>query len=171
MPPTRGSFRLLLSASALLLASCLYKFTGGGLPPGIHTVAVLPFENLTPEPTLTQDVTRAVREAVQNRLGLRSAGERQADALVKGTITQYQPELPLAFTGGGSAERPVDVTQRMVQITVSVEIIDQKAGKSLWKRDGLSVQGAYGPNNEAKGRKDALDKLINEIVDGAQSQW
>jgi len=134
-------------------------------------VAVLPFENLTPEPTLTQDVTRAVREAVQNRLGLRPAGERQADAVVKGTVTQYQPDMALAFTSGVSADRPVDVTQRMVQITVSVEILDQKGGKSLWKRDGLTVQGAYGPGNEAKGRKDALDKLINEIVDGAQSQW
>lgn len=171
MPPTHGSVRLLLSVSAVLLSGCLYKFSGGGLPPGIHTVAVLPFENLTPEPTLTQDVTRAVREAVQNRLGLRPAGEGQADAIVKGTVTQYQPDLPLAFSGGTSPDRPVDVTQRMVQITVSVEIIDQKAGKSLWKRDGLAVQGAYGPNNEAKGRKDALDKLINEIVDGAQSQW
>lgn len=166
-----GFVRLLLSVSPVLLGGCLYKFSGGGLPPGIHTVAVLPFENLTPEPTLTQDVTRAVREAVQSRLGLRGVGENQADAIVKGTIQQYQPDLPLAFTGSTTAGRQVDVTKRMVQITVSVEIVDQKAGKSLWKHDGLMVQGEYSPNNEAQGRKVALDKLINEIVDGAQSQW
>lgn len=167
----RGFVRLLLSTSPILLGGCLYKFSGGGLPPGIHTVAVLPFDNLTPEPTLTQEVTQAVREAVQNRLGLRGVGEGQADAIVKGTIQQYQPDLPLAFTGSTQTNRPVDVTKRMVQITVNVEILDQKAGKSLWKRDGLVVQGEYDPNNEAKGRKVALDKLINEIVDGAQSQW
>jgi hypothetical protein len=167
----RGFVRLLLSTSPILLGGCLYKFSGGGLPPGIHTVAVLPFDNLTPEPTLTQEVTQAVREAVQNRLGLRGVGEGQADAIVKGTIQQYQPDLPLAFTGSTSTTRPVDVTKRMVQIIVNVEILDQKAGKSLWKRDGLMVQGEYDPNNEAKGRKVALDKLITEIVDGAQSQW
>lgn len=166
-----GFVRLLLSTSPILLGGCLYKFTGGGLPPGIHTVAVLPFDNLTPEPTLTQEVTQAVREAVQNRLGLRGVGEGQADAIVKGTIQQYQPDLPLAFTGSSSTTQPVDVTKRMVQITVNVEILDQKAGKSLWKRDGLVVQGEYDPSNEAKGRKVALDKLITEIVDGAQSQW
>ena len=166
-----GFVRLLLSTSPILLGGCLYNFSGGGLPPGIHTVAVLPFDNLTPEPTLTQEVTQAVREAVQNRLGLRGVGEGQADAIVKGTIQQYQPDLPLAFTGSTSTTQPVNVTKRMVQITVNVEILDQKAGKSLWKRDGLVVQGEYDPNGEAKGRKVALDKLINEIVDGAQSQW
>ena len=168
----RGYVRLLLSASAILLGGCIYKFSGGGLPPGVRTVAVLPFENLTPEPALTQEVTQAVRTAVQNRLGLRPAGEGQADALVKGTIQQYQPDLPLAFTGGVGANRQhVYVTQRMVQISVNVEIIDQKAGKTLWKRDGLMVQGEYAPNQEAAGRKKALDKLITDIVDGAQSQW
>jgi Lipopolysaccharide-assembly len=166
-----GFVRLLLSASALWLAGCLYHFTGGGLPAGIRTVAILPFDNLTPEPVLTQEITRAVREAVESRLGLRPAGEEQADALVKGTIQRYDPDLPIAFTGSSSNNQQVEVTRRMVQITVNVEIFDQKQGKSLWKRDGLVVQGEYDPNEEAKGRKIALDKLINEIVDGAQSQW
>lgn len=166
-----GLVRLLLSASALYLSGCLYHFTGGGLPAGIRTVAIQPFDNLTPEPTLTQEITRAVREAVESRLGLRPAGEEQADALVKGTIQRYDADLPLAFTGSSSNNQQVEVTRRMVQITVNVEIFDQKQGKSLWKRDGLIVQGEYDPNQEAKGRKIALDKLINEIVDGAQSQW
>ena len=167
-----GLVRLLLSASALGLGGCLYHFTGGGLPAGIHTVAILPFDNLTPEPTLTQEITQAVREAVESRLGLRPAGEEQADALVKGTIQRYDPDMPLAFTGSTtSSSQQVEVTKRMVQITVNVEIFDQKQGKSLWRRDGLVVQGEYNPNEEAKGRKIALDKLINEIVDGAQSQW
>src|SRR6185503_6347650 len=66
-----GLVRLLVSASALYLGGCLYHFTGGGLPAGIRTVAIVTFDNLTPEPTLTQEITRAVREAVESRLGLR----------------------------------------------------------------------------------------------------
>ena len=85
-----------LLVSALLSGGCLYKFTGGGLPAGIRTVAVLPFDNLTPEPTLTQEINAAVRDAVEGRLGLRAAGEETADAIVRGTITRYEPDVPVA---------------------------------------------------------------------------
>jgi hypothetical protein len=136
---------------------------------------VLPFENLTPEPVLTQEVTSAVREAVQSRLGLRPAGEDQADAVVRGTIQQYNPDLPVTFAGTptpGQQSR-VEVTRRMVQISVNVRIVNQREGKTLWERTGLVVQGEYEPGREteAVGRRKALEKLINDIVDGAQSQW
>ena len=61
------------------LAGCLYGFAGGGLPSSIKTVALLPFDNQTAEPTLTQEVASSVRDALQSRLGLRSASEAQAD--------------------------------------------------------------------------------------------
>jgi GAF domain-containing protein len=43
---------LLTSLSLLALGGCLYGFAGGGLPPSIKTVAVLPFDNQTAEPLL-----------------------------------------------------------------------------------------------------------------------
>ena len=61
------------SATLLVLAACSVSISTGGFPPQIRTVAVLPFENNTSDPTLAQDVNRAVREAVQSRLGLRPA--------------------------------------------------------------------------------------------------
>lgn len=165
----RRGFRRNASLSALLLSGCVYGFAGGGLPEDIRTVAVLPFENLTSDPTLTSEINRAVREAVQDRLGLRPAGENQADALVRGTITRYEPDMPVAFTGG--QENRVNVTQRMLQIVVSVEIVDQKAERVLWKRDGLILDGNYETGREADGRRRALEKLVTNIVEGAQSQW
>ena len=165
---------LLASLSALGSGGCfVYHFSGGGLPSNIRTVAVLPFENLTPEPTLTQEVTRAVREAVENRLGLRQAGEEQADAIVRGTVQRYNPDVPLTFTGSPIAgeNNRVEVTRRMVQISVDVRILNQREGKVLWERLGILVQGEYEPGREADGRRKALDKLINDIVEGAQSQW
>jgi TolB-like protein len=158
----------LVSISVLALSGCLYGFAGGGLPPSIKTVAVLPFDNQTPEPTLTQEISRAVREAVESRLGLRQAAEPQADAVVRGSITRYEPDLPVAYTGDSSQ---VTVTRRQVQITVSVEILDQKQGKSLWQRSGLTVRGDYDTGQEAEGREKALDDLVTNIVEGAQSQW
>lgn len=161
---------LLSSASALLLSGCLYGFTGGGFPPEIKTVAILPFDNLTPEPVLAQEVSDSVRAAVQGRLGLRQAGETTADAVVRGQITRYEPDVPVAFTGTGNSQ--VTVTKRLVQVTVSVEIVD-KEGKPLWTRSGMMLEGEYEPGSEtealARGR--ALSKLVTNIVDGAQSQW
>jgi len=160
----------LASLSALLLGGC-YGFAGGGLPSNIKTVAVLPFDNQTPEPTLTQEINAAVRDAVEGRLGLRQASERQADAVVRGTITRYEPDLPVAYNGDDQGGGEVTVTRRLVQISVSVGIMDQANNKPLWQRSGLMVEGDYDPGQEAQGREKALDKLVTNIVEGAQSQW
>ena len=160
----------LASLSALALGGCLYGFAGGGLPPSVKTVAVLPFENQTAEPTLTQEVSVRVREAVEGRLGLRQASESQADAVVRGTITRYEPDVPVAYTGEDDGNT-VTVTRRLVQITVSVEILDQRAGKPLWQRSSLMLEGDYEPGQELQGRERALEKLVTNIVEGAQSQW
>jgi lipopolysaccharide assembly LptE-like protein len=149
------------------LAGCLYGFAGGGLP-NIKTVAILPFDNQTAEPALTKEVNDAVLEAFQGRLGLRTAGETNADAVVRGKVVRYDPDLPMAFLPG---QGRTDVTQRQVQITVDVEILDQREGKTLWQRQGLTEVGEYAPPQEAAGRKIALQKLVRDLVDGAQSQW
>lgn len=145
----------------------MYGFAGGGLP-DVKTVAILPFENDTPEPALTQEVSDAVRRAMEDRLGLRVATEANADAIVRGRVVRYDPDLPVAIQPG---QGQVTVTKRKVQLTVDVEIINQRDGTTVWKRQGLSVDGEYDPPQEAQGRKVALEKLVNDIVDGAQSQW
>jgi Lipopolysaccharide-assembly len=167
----RLKFGFLASLSTLALGGCLYGFAGGGLPANIKTVAVLPFDNQTPEPTLTQEIAVAVREAVEGRLGLRQASERQADAVVRGTITRYEPDLPVAYTGDEQDGGQVTVTRRQLQISVSVEILDQEGGKPLWQRSGLLLKGDYDPGQEAEGRRRALAELVTNIVEGAQSQW
>jgi hypothetical protein len=165
-PIANRSLLLLLATAGL--TGC-YGFAGGGLPPSIKTVALLPFDNQTAEPTLTQEVARSVRDALEGRLGLRQASEAQADALVRGTIVRYEPDLPVQYTG--AEDRSVSVTRRLVQITVSVEIMDQRQNKPLWERNGLVVEGEYDPGQEQQGRSKALDKLVTNIVEGAQSQW
>lgn len=151
------------------VAGCLYGFAGGGLPPHIRTVAILPFENLTSEPLLTQEVAAALREAVQGRLGLRPASEATADAVVRGSILRYEPDIPLSFQPGAVGQ--VAVTARRVQLTLRVEIYDQRESRALWTRESMMVDGEYEPGKEGDGRRKALDKLVTDIVDGAQSQW
>lgn len=169
MSPSRRTSGFLIALSLALSPGCVYGFAGGGFPPDVSTVAVLPFDNLTSEPTLTQEVLEAVREAVERRLGLRAAGESTADAVVRGRITRYEPDLPVAYTGNDRNQ--VTVTRRMVQLSVTVEIVDQRSGRTLWQRPSLTVDGDYDPGQEAEGRRRALEKLTTDIVDGAQSQW
>jgi len=155
----------------LLLSGCVWKygFAGGGFPAEIRTVAVLPFENQTFEPTLSSEINTAVREAMESRLGLRQAAESQADAVVTGTITRYEPDVPIAYAG--TEDNRVQVTLRKLQIVVSIRIMDRKNEKVLWERQGLAVDGDYQGADETNGKREALEKLIQQIVDGAQSQW
>ena len=157
--------------AALVLAGaqgCLYGFAGGGLPSHIKTVAILPFDNQTAEPRLTQEVADAVTEAMERRLGLRLSSEESADAVVRGTIQRYDPDLLLSQQPG---EGNVQVTRRRVRLVLTVEIYDQRQGRALWQRSGLAIDGEYTPPLEAEGRKVAMEKLVADIVDGAQSQW
>ncbi len=164
----KGLSRLVLASGLVTLSACFYGFAGGGLPSHIRTVAILPFDNQTPEPSLTQEVSEAIRKAMENRLGLRLAAEATADAVVRGSITRYVADIPLSFqaTGGN-----VNVTRRRVQLSLRVEIFDQLEQRVLWERAGIRVDGEYEPPNEEKGREVALEKLVDDIVDGAQSQW
>lgn len=149
---------------------CLYGFAGGGLPPHIRTVAIMPFDNQTADPQLTQQVNDAVREAFESRLGLRLAGEATADAVVRGAIVRYENEIAVSF----QAAQPTSGTQvnrKLVRLSLNVEVYDQREGRMLWQRAGLTVDGEYGPGQEPDGRQTALKKLVSDIVDGAQSQW
>jgi lipopolysaccharide assembly LptE-like protein len=168
----RRSFRRLsgavaASATCLCVTACVYGFAGGTLP-NVKTVAILPFDNDTPEPALTQEVSDAVRQAFEGRLGLRVAPEASADAIVRGRIVRYDPDLPVSIQPGLGQ---TIVTKRRVQLTVEVEIVNQRLGTTIWKQSGLLVDGVYDPPAETAGRKLALEKLVSSIVDGAQSQW
>ena len=63
------------------------------------------------------------------------------------------------------------MTQRLVQITVAVEIVDQRTGRTLWERSSLTLDGNYDPGRELDGRQRAYERLVTNIVEGAQSQW
>jgi hypothetical protein len=165
----RRSGRSSLLVALLLVAACWpYGFAGGGLPSNIHTVAVLPFENETPQAELQREVWEALRGEMKSRLGLRDAPEARADAVVRGTLLRYDTGIPIAL----SANRgQVTSARRKLQIVCDIEIVDQKTGKMLWQRKGITAEGEYEEPNEENGRRDALRKLVTDVVEGAQSQW
>ncbi len=154
--------------SLLAAAGCLYGFTGGGLPAGIRTVAVLPFENTTQAAGLEQEIQEVMRREVEGRLGLRAAAEPNAHAIVRGRILRYEPDIPAAYSADPQQARSA---RRRLEIAVEVELVDQVNDRTLWASRNLVARGEYSENAEGAGRRLAIDKLVSDLISGAQSQW
>lgn len=168
-----GSAGLSIKAWALIalvlgMSACIYSFKGGGLPPHIKTIAVVPFENETAVSDVQREISDSLRSRLARRLGVREAAENRANAVVSGTIRQYQTDIPVGVTSNTNAPT---TSRRTVNIVLDVDVVDQISGKSLWTRKSLSVEGQYDEGAELEGRAQAIDRIVNAIVEGIQSQW
>jgi len=164
----RVTWRLLALTCVLSACGVRYGFSEGAFPSHVRTMAVLPFDNKTSSSELQAELLENMRRKLQQRLGVRDAPQEKADALVRGTIVAYEPDVPVAFSAD---PRQSLSARRRLQITVDVEILDQTTGKILWQHRGLRAEGEYAERAEPDGRKQAIEKIVNDIVEGAQSQW
>jgi hypothetical protein len=160
--------RRCLAASLAAVGACAYGFNGGGLPTHVRTVAVLPFANETASPEITREFTEALRDGLSKRLGLRDASEEKASAIARGTIVKYEVDVPVAYSA--NPNQP-SATRRRLQVVVDVEIYDQVLGKTIWQKKSIMGEGEYSERFEADGRKQAIARIVNEVIEGAQSQW
>jgi hypothetical protein len=152
----------------MLATGCLYTFAGGGLPRHVKSAAVLPFDNETPAAELPREINDALRKAFESRLGLRSAPENRAQALVRGTVVKYETDVPVGYSADPAR---ASSARRSLSISIDITIVDQTTGKTLYERKGLVAQGEYAEGTEAEGRRQAIQRLVNDIIEGAQSQW
>lgn len=161
------SRRALLLLALAALGGC-YGFAGGGLPQHVRTVAVLPLDNETTNPLLPRELQVALREGMQSRMGLRDAPEDRANAVVRGRITRYEFDIPAAFSANPNQ---ATTARRRLRIQADIEIVDQVSGTILWSKVGIQAEGEYAEGSEATGRKQAIDRIVNDVIEGAQSQW
>ena len=157
------SVPLLLSASG-----CLYSFAGGGLPSHIRTMAIGTFDNQTPSPDLPKELYDEMRKELQRRLGVRDAPREKADAVVRGTISGYEPDVPVSFSAD---PREALTSRRRLQLTIEIEIVDQSNGRVLFQNKSMREEADYAERAEQEGRKVAITKLVQKIVEGVQSNW
>ena len=158
---------LLLAAPAACVPR--YGFAGGGLPSHVRTMAIVPFDNETATPELQKEILEAMRKELQSRLGVRDAPEERADALVRGVVRTYDADVPVGYAAGQTQQAVT--SRRKLQLTVDVTILDQTNGKTLWEKKGLRAEGEYAERDEINGRREAIKRIVNDIVEGAQSQW
>ena len=144
-----------------------YSLNGGGLPSDIKSVAIIPFDNETPSPEIQHELNEALRSSFASKLGLKEASEDKASAVVRGRIVKYDLDVATAFTANAAAATSA---RRQLAVAVHVEIFDQLHNRTLWEHD-VSATGDYPENGEATGRKQAIDKIVSDVIQGAQSQW
>ena len=159
---------LIASLLGSTLTGCLYSFAGGGLPPHIHTMAIVTFDNQTPSPDIPKELYDRMRKELQQHLGVRDATQERADALVKGVIVSYDADVPVAFS---SNPQQSVTARRHLQLTIDVEILDQSNGKVLYANKALRGEADYAERAEVAGREVAIAKIVQSIIEGVQSKW
>ncbi len=170
--PASGTRVVSLALLTLLLPGCLYSFrAGAGFPSHVKTVAIVPFENETNRPELTDEIFQALLKDFPRSQGLQPAGEDVADAVVRGVVRRYDLSTP-SYRAGAPGEVP-EVLQRQVTLLVQVQIVNQVDNEVLWESQSLSVQGQFLEETESEdaGRALAIQLLVRRIIDGAQSNW
>lgn len=170
-PKWKNGLRLAVIGVTLAFSGCLYSFRAGSFPPEhIRTIAIVPFENDTPRFELSGELYDQLLRNLPSALGIRTAGADVADAIVRGSILRYDVVAP--NYRAGSAGRPATVLQRQVNLAVRVEIVDLVENVVLWEASNVLAQGQFAEGApEDGGRQEAIELLVQKIVDGAQSNW
>ncbi len=175
-PPSgrRAGISLLATLALLAAAGCNYGFRGGGgFPASVRTVYIAPFDNETPQFQVSTELFQAMMDRVPRALGVKPGGEQVADAVIRGKVVRYDDSAQNYRAGSATSSQTPQVVQNQVQIAVSVQIIDTKRNVVLWESSSLVGKGDYQPDkqDDSVGRKVAVADLVQQMIDGAQSQW
>lgn len=167
--PGRSTPASALAVLLLLLGSCNYGLRGGGFPDHIRTLHVEAFENQTPQFELEQQVFTAMLDEVPSALGVQVGSRTNADALLTGSILGYD-DVAQNYSSGGDGR--IQVLQHQVRISVNVRLLDVRENVILWE-GRVSGTGQYAPDSqtEDEGRRIAIQDIVRDVIDGAQSQW
>jgi hypothetical protein len=88
--------------------------------------------------------------------------------VVRGTIQSYDADVPIGFSASTAQAASA---RRHLQITIEIEIVDQSNGHVLYSSKALRQEADYDERAEATGREQAITKMVQQIVEGVQSNW
>ncbi|HMT11840.1 MAG TPA: hypothetical protein PKA39_09505 [Ignavibacteria bacterium] len=156
---------IVLVISAGIFFSCNYSFKGASPPEGIRTIFI---PNIKDEsgfglPNLGEELTTLLKTKFINDATLEYAEKTQADGMVECYVKTVTDEA-LVVSGN-----------EQVSIVVSVDFVNLKKQKSIWKKD-FSNWGEYdsstgGFSQRDAGVKSAEDKITDDILLEVISNW
>ncbi len=176
------NIRLLTAGVAVLLAvtGCGYT-VGSSVPEKYRTIAIPVFHNQTRETDLQVAVTNALRRRIALDGRLRLASEKDADLVLRGTLTNYSVSAQ-SFLDSDS------ISRLRAHLTATVTLEDRDTGEIVWHeteltgssehfRDGLAERGmsrgatryfvpditSFPTMEEGQGAAEAIEDLAVEI--------
>ncbi|MBN1154758.1 LptE family protein [candidate division KSB1 bacterium] len=153
----------------LFLAICgcaYYSFSGSALPAHLKTVSIPVFEDRTAEFGISELITEALINQITKDNTLKISDPRNADSVINGSITTIRDEA-------GTVNLDKEVQDIKIYITVDVEFVDQTKRNVIWQ-DRLTQWGTYEPDavdGREKGIQEAVDKLVEDIVNNIIAGW
>lgn len=171
MPATRFQSLILLGGFALLSTGCVGYRLGSMLPEDVESVHVPIAKNLTGEPLLNDDLTRAVLAEIQRDGSLRIEQESKADAVLYVNITHYELE-PLSY----AQDNRVRPNEYRLLLRAKVEMVRREGGQTLVRSDTLEGRSTFPLNDDLtagkrRGLPDAADDLARKIVSAVSEAW
>ena len=134
-------------------------------------MAVPTFENSTTEYTLDQEITQAVVQRFVRDNHLKVVDEKSANCVVRAKITQYKNSV-FGFTNASEAQ------EYRVTIAVQVTFKDLVKNRELWTDEIVRTANYYVQDvpgqtakTESDGRKEAIDKIADEILTRSVEGW
>lgn len=172
----KNSARLLCTTVLMftMLAGCgvKYSFTGGSIPQGMKTYAVLYFENIAPMvyTTLSQDFTEGLKERIRTQSSLSQVND-DGDAIFEGTITNYT--ITPASVQAGGVDRAAN---SRLSVTVRVKYTNRldETGESNFEESFTQFEefaGSDVTSFEASLVQSLIKKLTEDIYNRAFANW
>ena len=150
----------------LILAGCRYQLEPQ-LPAAASKIAIPTFDNQTFQYGLAETLTNSVVEQFLLDGRLRVVGEKEADLILRGKITQYLKET--------LSEVSMGLTEYRVKLEIYVTLISTKNGKALWEKK-VEEATTYTPREakEVQTESDAIretskkigEDLVNLVMEG-----
>lgn len=163
---------LLLPITVALTNSCSVKLNGISIPTDMKTINIGFFENNAPlvVPTLSQDLTEALKTAVRNQTRL-SITQNDAQATIEGRITGYDIR-PMALLNNNS---PTAGSNRLT-IKISVKYTNNLDPKRSFEENFEKFTDFPLGSQSVESVQPGLIKLVNkqlveDIFNRAFAQW
>lgn len=144
----------------LLLAGCGYRFVGMENRSGVNTIGIPLFLNLTAEAGLENLITNAVREKFMRSKRVKLVGEKEAEAVLVGTVHAISL-VPVSLTREGLT------LETRATVGVNVALKRKTDEKEVWKAPNLTFRQDYlsnadFPTNERR-KEEALRRIAREL--------
>jgi hypothetical protein len=159
MAVKRAALFLLL---VILAQGCGYGLTPGRVKPGLESVGVPYFENLTTQPGVEVALTDAIIAGIIADRTLRYTDTESADALILGSITYFKYE-PVFFGSDRQAN------EYQVRIRCEVSLVDRASGDVIVEPTRVEGKGQYYTDEGIVGEEKARDQAGQELAQGILS--